>query len=176
MRKFKNEWYISEAPQVFIPASCFGFYHPAIDSETSLQQCWRKMLGERAFGYVWECGAVVLMQQVFDMEKEPPCTQHFLNVPWLLLTKPGFVERCVEGSRWQLASFCFNVSSKSSTYTWEFPALQLQIPQLLWRTHGTIFSPIFHTFGYSLRYFYPDGETRTQTHEERFTHFFSIGF
>lgn len=107
-------------------------------------------------------------RSVFDMEEEPPCTQHLPNISWLLLTKAGFVKRFMERSRWQLASFCLNMSSKSSSYAWGFPALQLQIPQFLWKTHRTILSPYFHTFGYSLHYFYPDGETRTPKYEEGF--------
>lgn len=116
---------------------------------------------------------------VFDLEKESPCTQHLLNFPWLLLTKPDFVKRCMERSGWQLASFCLTGSSKSSSCAWGFPALQLQIPQFLWRTHGTILSSYFHTFGHSLHNFYSDGETRTPKHEERFIPLFfnrNIGF
>lgn len=131
MRKFKNEQHISEAPQVFIPASCFGCYHPAIDSENSLQQCWSKLLGESLWVCVRMWSSCAHHMSGFEMEEGPHCTQHLLSIPWLLLTKPGFVKRCVEGSRLQLSSFCLNVSTKSNNYTWGFPALQLQIPWFL---------------------------------------------
>lgn len=140
-------------------------------SSSAGANCWVK-----AFGYVWGCGAVVLMHMSgFEMEEGPHCTQHLLSIPWLLLTKPGFVKRCAEGSRLQLSSFCLNVSTKSNNYTWEFPAIQLQIPWFLWRTHRTILFPYFHTFGYSLHYFYPDRKVRIQKHEERLIPLFFKG-